>query len=124
MFYNNAEGKCAELNGKVFPQPPLVWRVSDGTLSVRALTLNKRPYADTRMAVAPFWNLSDSGLVCAGSMRCPSGVSISTMKAWEKGFYESAFTHANVGRTTRHKRGFEFFGAAWQGREHAFPRML
>jgi hypothetical protein len=22
MFYNNAEGKCAELNSKLFPQPP------------------------------------------------------------------------------------------------------
>jgi PRTRC genetic system protein B len=121
MFYNNAEGKCAELNGKVFPQPPLVWRVSDRTLSIRALTVNKRPHADTPMAVAPFWNLSDNGLVCTGSMRCPSGVSISTMKAWEKGFYESAFTHANVGRTTRHKRGFEVLWGSLAGKRTRFP---
>jgi PRTRC genetic system protein B len=26
MFYSNAEGKCRALNGKVFPQPALVWR--------------------------------------------------------------------------------------------------
>ena len=85
MFYDSAEAKCPELNGKVFSQPPRVWRVSDGTLSIRTLTLNRRPHADTPMAVAAFWNLSDSGLVCTGSMRLPSGVSISTMKAWEKG---------------------------------------
>jgi PRTRC genetic system protein B len=121
MFYDNAEGKCAQLNGKVFPQPSLVWRVSDGTLNIRALTENKRPRADTKMAVAPFWNLSDSGLVCTGSMRCPSGVSISTMKAWEKGFYESAFTHANVGRTTRHKRGFEVLWGNLAGKRTRFP---
>jgi PRTRC genetic system protein B len=30
MFYNNAEGKCRALNGKVFPQPSLVWRVREG----------------------------------------------------------------------------------------------
>lgn len=121
MFYNNAEGKCSELNGKVFPQPPLVWRVSDGTLSIRALTVNKRPRADTPMAVAPFWNLSDSGLVCTGSMRCPSGVSISTMKAWEKGFYESAFTHANVGRSTRYKSGFEVLWSSLAEKRTRFP---
>ncbi|MFL6305899.1 MAG: PRTRC system protein B [Candidatus Sulfotelmatobacter sp.] len=121
MFYDNAEGKCSGLNGKVFPQPPLVWRVSDGTLSIRALTVNKRPYADTPMAVAPFWNLSDSGLVCTGSMRRPSGVSISTTKAWEKGFYESAFTHANVGRTTRHKEGFEALWSSLAGKRTRFP---
>jgi PRTRC genetic system protein B len=111
MFYDNAEGKCAELNGKVFLQPPLVWRVSDRTLSIRALTENKRPHADTKVALAPFWNLSDRGLVCTGSMRCPSGVSISTMKAWEKGFYESAFTHANVGEQRGTKRVLRLFGA-------------
>ena len=31
---------------------------------------------------------------------------------WERGFYESAFTHANVGRLTRHAGGFE---GLWSG---------
>ena len=30
MFYENSEGKAAELNGRIFPQPPLVWRVLNG----------------------------------------------------------------------------------------------
>ena len=31
MFYENAEGKgVAALNGNVFAQPPLVWRVENG----------------------------------------------------------------------------------------------
>jgi len=33
MFYENSEGKAAELNGRIFPQPPLVWRVSHGELT-------------------------------------------------------------------------------------------
>ena len=37
MFYENAEGKGAALNGKVFAQPPLVWRVENGELRIRAL---------------------------------------------------------------------------------------
>src|ERR1017187_8223653 len=43
MFYENSEGKAAKLNGRVFPQPPLVWKVSNGELIIRALTENKRP---------------------------------------------------------------------------------
>src|ERR1035441_2269800 len=28
MFYENSERKAADLNGRIFPQPPLVWRGS------------------------------------------------------------------------------------------------
>jgi PRTRC genetic system protein B len=68
MFYENSEDKAAALNGLVFPQPPLVWRVKNGDLMIRALTENKRPQTATKLAVAPFWNLSDNGRVCTGSM--------------------------------------------------------
>jgi PRTRC genetic system protein B len=89
MFYENSERKAAALNGRVFPQPPRVWRVADGELKVRALVENKRPSASTQLAVAPFWNLSESGQVCTGSMRRRAGASVSSMPEWEKGFYES-----------------------------------
>jgi len=61
----------------------------------------------TKLAVAPFWNLSEDGRVCTGSMRRPDSASVASMPDWERGFYESAFTHANVGRLTRHDGGFE-----------------
>jgi PRTRC genetic system protein B len=122
MFYKNSEGKAAELNGLVCPQPPLVWRVKNGDLAIRALTENKRPQTATKLAVAPFWNLSDSGRVCAGSMRRPDGVTVSSIVEWERGFYESAFTHANVGRLTRHPGGFEGLWAALAGKRKLFPR--
>jgi PRTRC genetic system protein B len=89
MFYENSERKAAALNGRVFPQPPRVWRVADGELKVRALVENKRPSASTQLAVAPFWNLSESGQVCTGSMCRRAGASVSSMPEWEKGFYES-----------------------------------
>jgi PRTRC genetic system protein B len=88
---------------------------------LRALTTNKRPRTDTKLAVAPYWNMSDDGLVCTGSMRCRSGLSISTIEAWERGFYESQFTHANLGRTTRHKDGFEALWSSIAGRRTRFP---
>ncbi len=120
MFYANAEGKAANLNGCSFPQPPLVWRVEDGGLAIRALQEDDRPDTTTKLSVAPFWNLSSEGNVCTGSMRRPDSTSATSIADWEQGFYESAFTHANVGRLTRHEGGFE---ALWQrlvGRE-TFP---
>jgi PRTRC genetic system protein B len=121
MFYQNSEGKVAELNGRVFPQPPLVWRVHSGDLMIRALTENKRPQSSTKLAVAPLWNLSDNGRVCTGSMRRPDGATVSSVADWERGFYESAFTHANVGRLTRHPEGFEGLWSGLAGKRKRFP---
>jgi PRTRC genetic system protein B len=112
MFYGNSEGKAAGLSGRTFPQPPLVWRVDGGDLKIRALMDNKRPGAATKLAVAPFWNLSDDGRVCVGTMRHPDTASVKSISEWERGFYESAFTHANIGRLTRHAGGFE---GLWSG---------
>lgn len=121
MFFENAEGKAQQLNGKLLPQPPLVWRVAHGDLKIRALYENKRPRAQTTLAVAPFWNLSDDGGVCLGSMRCPESASAGSIEAWERGFYESAFTHANVGRLTRHEGGHDALWAELEGKRTAFP---
>lgn len=121
MFYQNSEGKAADLNGRILPQPPLVWRVADGQLKIRALTENKRPEAKTQLAVAPFWNLADCGTVCTGSMRRPESASVAAISDWERGFYESAFTHANVGRLTRHKGGFEGLWSGLTGKRRLFP---
>jgi PRTRC genetic system protein B len=121
MFYESSEGKAAALNGRTFPQPPLVWRVDGGDLMIRALTENKRPQTMTKLAVAPLWNLSDNGRVCTGSMRRPDSASVAAIPDWERGFYESAFTHANVGRLTRHTGGFEGLWNELAGKRKQFP---
>ena len=121
MFYENAEQKALALNGRTFPQPPLVWRVDDGGLTIRALRESKRPDASTTLAVAPFWNLSDDGQVCTGTMRCPDSASVASIPEWERGFYESAFTHANVGRLTRHPGGFEGLWSGLRDKRKPFP---
>ena len=121
MFYQHSEGKAANLNGRLFPQPPLVWRVADGQLKIRALTRNKRPEAKTMLAVAPYWNLSDNGTICTGSMRRPENASVSAISTWERGFYESAFTHANVGRLTRPTDGFEGLWGGLPRQRGLFP---
>jgi PRTRC genetic system protein B len=121
MFFENAEGKAQQLNGRLFPQPPLVWRVTQGELKIRALCENKRPQAQTTLAVAPFWNVSDDGRVCLGSMRCPESAAVASIPAWEQGFYESAFTHATVGRLIRHQGGHDALWAELAGRRRPFP---
>jgi len=121
MFFENAEGKAQQLNGKVFPQPALVWKVTQGDLKIRALCDSKRPIAKTTLSVAPFWNLSDDGRVCLGTMRCPESASVASIGAWERGFYESAFTHANVGRLTRREGGHDALWAELGGRRRTFP---
>lgn len=121
MFYQNSEGKVAALNGRTLLQPPLVWRADGGDLMIRALLENKRPEETTKLAVAPFWNLSDNGRVCAGSMHRPDGSSVATISDWERGFYESAFTHSNVGRLTRHEGGFEGLWSGLADKRKLFP---
>jgi PRTRC genetic system protein B len=121
MFYQDAEEKAASLNGRTFPQPALVWRVENGELKIRALVENKRPVAETALAVAPFWNLSDDGRVCTGSMRRPDSAAVASVPDWERGFYESAFTHANVGRLTRHAGGFAGLWEELADKRRTFP---
>ena len=121
MFYQNSEQKASELNGRTLPQPPLVWRVDGDDLKIRALAENRRPTATTTLAVAPFWNLSDDGRVCTGTMRRPDSARATSIPDWERSFYESAFTHANVGRLTRHTGGFEGLWSDLAGKRTAFP---
>jgi PRTRC genetic system protein B len=99
-----------------------VWRVNNGDLQIRALVQNTRPNGTTALAVAPFWNLSEDGRVCTGTMRCPDNASVASILKWERVFYESAFTHANVGRLTRHQGGFEGLWTELADNRKPFPQ--
>lgn len=121
MFFQEAQGHGKGLHGKMFPQPALVWRVENESLAIRALAENARPVATTKLAVAPFWNLSEGGSVCLGSMRCPRAASVKSIAGWERGFYESAFTHANVNRLTRDEGGFVGLWQPLADRDVPFP---
>ncbi len=106
MFYSDS-GDGRTLNGKVFPQPALVYKACGSELSVRALSEVKRPRRDTPLMFAPYWNCDSAGRVCQGSMRAPGKLCLEAMKEWEKAFFESEFTHAAIGaRLTAHAEGF------------------
>ncbi|MFC5862074.1 PRTRC system protein B [Acidicapsa dinghuensis] len=107
MFFGDTQGDLQGINGRNFPQPALIWLTQDSSLFVRALKENRRPSAASGLSVAPYWNLYESGSVCIGSMRAPKVSTVASIGQWEKSFYESEFTHGNVGRVTRHAGGFE-----------------
>jgi PRTRC genetic system protein B len=120
MFFGTTQGDMGEINGATFPQPALVWLAMDHSLSVRAFKENHRPAADTKLCVAPYWNVYDTGSVCLGSMRAPEASTVASIPQWEQSFYESEFTHGNVGRLTRHSGGFEGLWKELAGKEE-FP---
>lgn len=102
--------KTKELGGDVsgqVPLPPLLWLRAKDRLAVAALGSNRRPLASDRVFIAPFFNIFQSGEVCAGSVAFqsipfgPAGI-----EATERAFFGSNFTHPNHRKEhTTHPRG-------------------
>lgn len=94
MFFRNSSEAPAWLSGAEFSQPPLLWCASGHELTVRGLSTNRRPNADTPLMIAPYWNVDgDTGRVCLGSMKVPELDGVAALPLWEKAFFESEFTH-------------------------------
>jgi len=108
MFFGEADKEARKLNGHVFPQPPLVFKVCRGDLFVRALERDARPEANARLKTAPYWNVAgDSGRVCLGTVHAPDSTSVDSMTAWQRCFFETEFTHPlGAARLTSHPGGF------------------
>jgi PRTRC genetic system protein B len=126
MFFaeHAADDLHAHLNGRCFPQPPLVFKVAGRELSVRALSADGRPRPETPLKVAPYWNLGGDGRCCLGSMRVPSDLSIDCMATWEQSFFESEFSHIGGAlRLTKHPGGFAGLWKELADAPGAFPFM-
>jgi len=126
MFFGETDQEARKLNGRVFPHPPLVFKVRGRDLYVRALAKNARPEAATRLKTAPYWNVAgEDGRVCLGTARVPDEVSVSSIPAWESAFHKSAFTHAlGAVRLTTHPGGFVGLWRSLVGRKHFPARYL
>jgi PRTRC genetic system protein B len=117
MFFSDRGGDAAlkRMNGRMYPHPALLFKVAGSRLWVRALAKDECPKAETKLSMAPYWNCSDDGTVCLGSMRIPREKSVAQIEAWEQSFFRSEFTHAGgVRRHTRYRGGFL---AMWQSLE-------
>src|ERR1017187_3503224 len=104
MFFRDGS-ELADISGKLFPHPALLFVVRNGVLFVRALPNNRRPDPDTRLAAAPYWNIDSNGAVCAGTMRAPKSLTVTSIAAWQQAFFQSEFTHPGGGGRLTKRRG-------------------
>lgn len=122
MFFGGPDEKAKQLSGARFPQPPLVWKACGRELWVRAMTENRRPTATTGLKTAPYYNVSEQGLVCQGTMRAPDEIGTAAIRFWEKAFFESEFTHVyGAARLTNHPGGCLGLWASIAGKKRSFP---
>ncbi len=105
MFFRQGS-ELANVSGNLFPHPALLFASRGGVLFVRALPESKRPVAGTKLSAAPYWNIDNNGMVCAGSMRIPRSVTVASIPSWQQAFFQSEFTHpGGAGRLTTRKGG-------------------
>ena len=122
MFFETDRPDIAIHSGERFPHPPLVFKVVNRTLYVRALAQATRPTATTKLYVAPYYNVSAEGVVCIGSMPVPDAATVNDIDGWVRAFFQSAFSHpAGAVKLTRYKGGYPALVGALAGRTEAFP---
>lgn len=126
MFFGGTDEEAKKLNGKMFPQPPLLFKVRGRELFVRALESNARPEAATSLKTAPYWNVAgDDGRVCLGTARAPDDNSVASIPAWQGTFHDSAYTHVlGAARLTTHPGGFVGLWRSLAGRKRFPARYL
>lgn len=110
LFFKTTATSATSLSGKVFPHPPLAFMLQSGghapSLSVFALRRRGRPRSDTLLYRAPFFNVSDTGSVCLGTMQQPQISGVAAAEAWTESFFASAFTHGTGRRLLRGQPGY------------------
>lgn len=123
MFFGGGTEETSKLNGRLYPHPPLVFKVCRHELFVRALGHDARPNANTPLKTAPYWNTEGAkGLVCAGTMRIPQEMTTGSISEWQSAFFSSSFTHpSGAVRLTSHPQGFAGLWLSLAGREDLFP---
>jgi len=122
MFFGGGSEEAGKLNGRRYPHPALAFKIWGRDLFVRALTVNSRPLAETRLMTAPYWNTDSRACVCQGSMRVPEEVSAQTISGWEAAFFGSEFTHpSGAVRLTKHPGGFVGLWSSLADSKGTFP---
>lgn len=98
----------ADVNGHEVLQPALLFMaLAKGGLYICALGESKRPDLATTLWRAPYFNIYDNGHMCQGTYRFPEVCRATEIRRWEKGFFDTHFSHTNVDqqRLTTHPHG-------------------
>lgn len=99
-------GAMGKHSGKDVSMPALLYHVRNRVLRVRALACRGRPGPRTPLYVAPLWNIYRTGTLCMGSMPVPEGPPADRIDAWERAFWDSAFTTPHDPRACGHPKGY------------------
>ena len=120
MFFDTTDPYLDRLSGGVFPQPPLVFMASGRQLNVWALPQDVRPYPNTPLGVAPYYNVS-GGNVCMGRVALPEHPTPGNLDVYSNLFWSSAFTHGANTLLTQQWGGS--YGQLWEHvrKEGVFP---
>lgn len=82
-------------NGKA-NVPPLLWVANKQNLKIFALKTDERPYENTPIFHAPFFNVYENGNVCMGTVdvKIKNSTSLEEfIESWEMYFFNSYFSH-------------------------------
>jgi PRTRC genetic system protein B len=122
LFFKTGDKYLDGLSGGLYPQPPLLFIASSGSLRMHALPANARPAPETTLMVAPYYNVFNQGQVCIGSMPLPDEVDVAAVSQWSDNFFASYFTHGNVGqgKLLKHEGSYGQFWATLRDGE-TFP---
>jgi PRTRC genetic system protein B len=104
MFFR-AGSEPEGISGKRFPHPALLFVVRSNVLYVRALFATQRPHPDSKLAASPYWNIDSNGAVCAGTMRAPKSLTVTSIAERQQAFFQSEFTHPGGGGRLTKRRG-------------------
>ena len=102
----SGDDKMKRHDGKTVSMPALLYHVKNGKLRIRALACRGRPHRQTPLFVAPLWNIYRDGTLCMGSMPVPKGPPAECIDAWERAFWDSAFTTPHDTRVCAHPKGY------------------
>lgn len=123
--YFHCEEKRLGTCSAITPQPGLVFARAGAGWYVYAVKGTARPAADTPLFRAPYFNVNVHGLICEGNLERPAEVTAETLAAFERGFFDSRFTHPNMHgpreMTTLKGGAYALWKALLAGRWQTFP---
>lgn len=122
MYFLTRKGEdekdIKSIHGATFPHPPLVFMAETRGLTVRALSSNTRPSADTPLMIAPYWNVFIDGSVCLGPVRRPKTLSSLTIPDWQNAFFDSQFSHPNTPLLAKSPKGMASLWKSIAGKQN------
>jgi PRTRC genetic system protein B len=126
FFFRTAEQRgCVGHRAGSGVHPGLVFAAKWPRLFAVAVKGNERPGQGTALYHCPLMNVWDQAEICTGSMPTPEGTAAQIIAGWTRGFFDSAFTHANHAHAIKFKGGLHaFWTANLDGRFETFPEKV